>query len=152
MFIYYLVNIVDDYYMEIIYVICGEEWLFSIVYYVLFYWVFGWEDMMLIFVYLLLIFKFIGKGKFSKCDGVKLGIFVFLLVWEGDILEDLFMGFCEFGFDLCVVFNFLVFLGWNFGIEQEIFQFDELVQVFLVEKIGKVGVCFDFDKVKWFNQ
>lgn len=43
MFIYYMVNVVDDCLMEIIYVVRGEEWLLSIVYYVLFYWSLGWE-------------------------------------------------------------------------------------------------------------
>lgn len=66
MFIYYMVNVVDDCLMEIIYVVRGEEWLLSIVYYVLFYWSLGWEQEMFVFVYLLFILKFVLESYFDK--------------------------------------------------------------------------------------
>ena len=46
----------------------------------------------------------------------------------------------------------MAFLGWNPGTEQEIFSMDELIKAFSLEKIGKSGARFDFDKAKWFNQ
>ena len=46
----------------------------------------------------------------------------------------------------------LVFLGWNPGNEKEIFDLEELVQAFSLERIGKSGAKFDFEKAKWFNQ
>eukprot|EP00903_Cladosiphon_okamuranus_P000459 g457.t1 len=149
---YHLANIVDDHHMEITHVIRGEEWLPSTAHHVLLYRAFGWEDTMPTFAHLPLILKPTGKGKLSKRDGAKLGIPVFPLAWEGDTPEDSFTGFREFGFDPRAVLNFLAFLGWNPGTEQEIFQLDELVQAFSVEKIGKAGARFDFDKAKWFNQ
>jgi glutamyl-tRNA synthetase len=48
--------------------------------------------------------------------------------------------------------NFLAFLGWNPGTEQEIFTFDQLVEAFEIDQIGKAGARFDYEKAKWFNQ
>jgi glutamyl-tRNA synthetase len=46
----------------------------------------------------------------------------------------------------------LAFLGWNPGTSQEIFSMDELIQTFSLNRVGKAGAKFDFDKTKWFNQ
>ena len=46
----------------------------------------------------------------------------------------------------------LAFLGWNPGTSQEIFSMDELIQTFSLDRVGKAGAKFDFDKTKWFNQ
>ena len=43
-------------------------------------------------------------------------------------------------------------LGWNPGTDQELFTLNELVEAFSIEKIGKSGSRFDYDKAKWFNQ
>ncbi|HRF40756.1 MAG TPA: glutamate--tRNA ligase, partial [Saprospiraceae bacterium] len=42
--------------------------------------------------------------------------------------------------------------GWNPGTEQEIFSMGELTDAFSIEKIGKSGARFDYDKARWFNQ
>lgn len=149
---YHLANIVDDHHMEITHVIRGEEWLPSTAHHILLYRAFGWEDTMPTFAHLPLILKPTGKGKLSKRDGAKLGMPVFPLVWDGPTPEDSFTGFREFGFNPRAVLNFLAFLGWNPGTEQEIFSLDELVEAFSVEKIGKSGARFDYDKAKWYNQ
>ena len=47
--------------------------------------------------------------------------------------------------------NFLSFLGWNPGTEQEIFNLDELVNAFELERVHKAGARFDPDKTKWYN-
>ncbi len=149
---YHLANIVDDHLMQITHVIRGEEWLPSTAHHVLLYRFLDWEDTMPEFAHLPLILKPSGKGKLSKRDGTKLGIPVFPLAWEGETEEESFTGFREFGFDPRAVINFLAFLGWNPGTEQEIFSMDELVEAFSLEKIGKAGARFDFDKARWFNQ
>ncbi len=149
---YHLANIVDDHLMEITHVIRGEEWLPSTAHHVLLYRAFGWEDEMPQFAHLPLILKPTGQGKLSKRDGKKLGIPVFPLAWEADTPEDSFTGFREEGFLPEAVINLLAFLGWNPGTEQELFSLEELVQAFELEKIGKSGARFDFDKAKWFNQ
>jgi len=46
----------------------------------------------------------------------------------------------------------LVFLGWNPGTPQELFSMEELSSIFSLERVGKSGAKFDFDKTRWFNQ
>jgi glutamyl-tRNA synthetase len=149
---YHLANIVDDHLMDITHVIRGEEWLPSTAHHVLLYRAFGWEEEMPEFAHLPLILKPSGQGKLSKRDGRKLGIPVFPLRWEGDSPDDSFEGFREAGFDPRAVINFLAFLGWNPGTEQEIFSLEELVEAFSLEHIGKAGARFDYDKARWYNQ
>ncbi len=50
------------------------------------------------------------------------------------------------------VVNYLALLGWNPGIEQEIFSLDELVNLFDLNKIQKGGAIFDIEKLKWINR
>ncbi len=149
---YHLANVVDDRLMKINLVIRGDEWLPSTAHHVLLYRAFGWEDEMPVFAHLPLILKPTGKGKLSKRDGAKFGIPVFPLGWKGAMAEDSFEGFKEFGFDPEAVVNFLAFLGWNPGTEQELFSMKELISAFSLDNVGKSGARFDYDKAKWFNQ
>ena len=102
------------------------------------------------FTHLPLILKPTGKGKLSKRDGADFGFPVFPLDWEGD--EEKFAGFREFGFLPEATLNFLALVGWNPGTEQEVFQMDDLIQSFSLDKIVKSGAKFNIDKAKWFNQ
>lgn len=149
---YHLANIVDDHLMEISHVIRGEEWLSSTAHHVMLYRAFGWEESMPKFAHLPLILKPVGNGKLSKRDGAKFGFPVFPLSWEASSEEDSFIGFREFGFDPQATLNFLVFLGWNPGTEQEIFTKEGLIESFSMEHIVKSGARFDIEKAKWFNQ
>lgn len=149
---YHLANIVDDHFMKISHVIRGEEWLSSTPHHVYLYRFLGWEDTMPKFAHLPLILKPTGKGKLGKRDGAKFGFPVFPLSWKGATAEDSFEGFKEFGFDPKAVLNFLAFLGWNPGTEQEIFSLEELADAFSIERIGKSGAKFDYEKAKWYNQ
>ena len=149
---YHLANVVDDHLMGISHVIRGEEWLPSTAHHVLLYRAFGLEDNMPEFAHLPLILKPTGNGKLSKRDGVKLGIPVFPISWVGDSEESSFTGFREAGFLPEAMLNFLAFLGWNPGTEQEIFTIDQLVEAFDIAHIGKAGARFDYEKAKWFNQ
>ena len=149
---YHLANIVDDHLMEISHVIRGEEWLPSTAHHLYLYRFLGWDSTQPKFAHLPLILKPSGKGKLSKRDGAKLGIPVFPLAWNGETEEDSFNGFREFGFDPNAANNFLAFLGWNPGTEQEIFSLEDLIQNFSLERVGKSGARFDFDKALWFNQ
>lgn len=47
--------------------------------------------------------------------------------------------------------NFMVFLGWNPGGEQELFSIEELKKVFELSDIQKGGAIFNQDKLDWFN-
>lgn len=149
---YHLANIVDDHLMKITHVIRGEEWLPSTGHHVLLYRAFGWEATMPQFSHLPLILRPDGKGKLSKRDGAKFGMPVFPLAWKAESEEDSFDGFREFGFLPQAVLNFLAFLGWNPGTEQEIFSLEELCEAFSIEKISKSSARFDYDKAKWYNQ
>lgn len=91
-------------------------------------------------------------GKLSKRDGDRLGFPVFPLSWKGKSEDDSFVGFQEIGFDANAVNNFLVFLGWNPGTEQEIFSMKEMISAFSLERVGKSGAKFDYEKARWFNQ
>lgn len=47
--------------------------------------------------------------------------------------------------------NFIAFLGWNPGDNQEVFSLDSLTKEFSVEKIQKSGAIFNSQKLDWFN-
>ena len=146
---YHLANVVDDYLMEITHVIRGEEWLPSLALHVLLYEAFGWGAPE--FAHLPLILKPTGKGKLSKRDGNKLGFPVFPLRWEDQTTGSILNGYKEEGYFSGAVINFLAFLGWNPGTEQEIFNLEGLIDRFDLKKVNKAGARFDPDKIKWFN-
>ena len=146
---YHLANVVDDYLMNITHVIRGEEWLPSLALHQLLYNAFGWEAPE--FAHLPLILKPTGKGKLSKRDGDKLGFPVFPLNWEDPSTDSISKGYKESGYFPEAVVNFLAFLGWNPGTEQELFSLDELVEAFDMKNVNKAGARFDPDKTKWFN-
>ncbi len=149
---YHLANVVDDYLMEISHVIRGEEWLPSTPIHVLLYKFLGWEDVMPQFAHLPLILKPDGNGKLSKRDGDRLGFPVFSLDWKNPETGEMSSGYKERGFFPEAFINMLAFLGWNPGTEQEVFPKEELINAFSLERIGKSGAKFDFDKAKWYNQ
>ncbi len=146
---YHLANIVDDHLMEITHVIRGEEWLPSLALHYQLYTAFGWEAPE--FAHLPLILKPTGKGKLSKRDGDKLGFPVFPLEWTDPKTGDVSRGYKEDGYFPEAMVNFLAFLGWNPGTEQEIFSLEELIADFDLERVNKSGARFDPDKTKWFN-
>ena len=146
---YHLANIVDDHLMEISHVIRGEEWLPSLALHYQLYKAFGWDTPE--FAHLPLILKPTGKGKLSKRDGDKLGFPVFPLEWTDPKTNDISRGYKEDGYFPEAMVNFLAFLGWNPGTEQEIFNLDELIAAFDLKKVNKSGARFDPDKIKWFN-
>ncbi len=148
---YHLANVVDDHLMKITHVIRGEEWLPSAPLHVLLYKFLGWEDTMPQFAHLPLILKPTGNGKLSKRDADKLGFPIFPLNWtnqDGEFSE----GYREQGYLPEALANFLAFLGWSPGTNEEMFELNELIEAFSVERIGKAGTKFDIDKAKWFNQ
>ena len=147
---YHLANVVDDHLMQITHVIRGEEWLPSAPLHVLLYRFFEWECPQ--FAHLPLILKPDGNGKLSKRDGDRLGFPVFPTQWTNPETSELSSGYREEGFFPEAFTNMLAFLGWNPGTSKEIFSIDELIQAFSLDRVGKAGAKFDFDKTKWFNQ
>ena len=146
---YHLANIVDDHLMQISHVIRGEEWLPSLALHYQLYDAFGWDKPQ--FAHLPLILKPTGKGKLSKRDGEKMGFPVFPLEWKDPKTGAVSKGYKEEGYFPEAVVNFLAFLGWNPGTEQEIFDLESLTNVFDLERVNKGGARFDPDKTEWFN-
>ena len=149
---YHLANVVDDYLMKISHVIRGEEWLPSAPLHVLLYKFLGWSKEMPKFAHLPLILKPDGNGKLSKRDGDRLGFPVFPINWTNPDNGDVSLGYKEQGYITEAFINMLSLLGWNPGTTQEIFSMNELIQSFSLDRVGKAGAKFDFDKTKWFNQ
>ena len=152
---YHLANVVDDHLMKITHVIRGEEWLPSAPLHILLYKYLGWSESMPQFAHLPLLLKPDGNGKLSKRDGDRLGFPVFPI--EGTFPDEkgndaVFSGFREEGYLPDALINFLAFLGWNPGTEQEIFSIDELINAFSLERINKAGTKFDIEKARWYNQ
>lgn len=134
---YHMANVVDDHHMEITHVIRGEEWLSSTPKHMLLYRYFGWEPPTMAHLPLILSPE---GGKLSKRDADELGIPVFVRDYRDD------------GYEPEALLNFLAFLGWNPGTEQELFTLDGLVEAFSLDRVGSSGVQFDLDKLQWFNQ
>ena len=149
---YHLANVVDDYLMDISHVIRGEEWLPSAPLHVLLYRSLGWEAVMPKFAHLPLILKPDGNGKLSKRDGDRLGFPVFPINWINPETGEESSGYRERGYYPEAFNNMLAFLGWNPGTTQELFTMKELIKAFSLDRVGRAGAKFDFDKTKWFNQ
>ena len=149
---YHLANVVDDYLMKITHVIRGEEWLPSAPLHFLLYKFFGWENERPKFAHLPLLLKPDGNGKLSKRDADKMGFPIFPLNWKDPQTGELSEGYKEAGYLPDALINFLAFLGWNPGTEQEIFSMQELIDTFTIERIGKAGARFDIQKAQWYNQ
>jgi len=146
---YHLANIVDDHLMKISHVIRGEEWLPSLPLHILLYKAFGWEAPE--FAHLPLLLKPDGNGKLSKRDGDRLGFPVFPIDWIDPVSGEKYSGYKESGYYPDAFVNMLALLGWNPGTEQEIFNMEELIQAFSLDRVGKSGSKFDPEKTKWFN-
>jgi glutamyl-tRNA synthetase len=76
-----------------------------------------------------------GKKKLGKRDGAK------------DILE-----YRNEGYLPEAMVNFLAFLGWNPGGEQEIMTPEEIIEHFSIERIHKAGAMFNEEKLLWMNK
>lgn len=134
---YHLANVVDDHLMGVTHVVRGEEWLPSTPKHVLLYRFFGWDAPR--FAHLPLILSPSG-GKLSKRNADQLGIPVNVRQYR------------EAGYEPEALVNFLAFLGWNPGTEQEMFTLEELVEAFRIERVGSSGVQFNLDKLNWYNE
>ncbi len=50
------------------------------------------------------------------------------------------------------IINYLAFLGWNPGTEQELFSLTDLVKEFSLEKVQTGGGVFNIEKLDWYNR
>lgn len=129
---YHLAVVVDDHLMHITHVSRGEEWLPSTPKHVLLYSMFGWTPPIFAHQPLLVNEQ---KQKLSKR--------------HGDVsVED----FLAKGYLIEAVVNFVAFLGWNPGTEQELFTLEELTAVFDFEHMSKSSPIFNREKLDWYNK
>ena len=148
---YHLASVVDDHLMEISHVIRGEEWLPSAPIHILLYRYLGWEATMPRFAHISLVLNPDGNGKLSKRDA-SVGDFPRIPIsWTDPVTGQVAKGFKEEGYLPDALANFLAFLGWNPGTEQEIFSMEELIEAFSLERMNKAGARFDIQKAKWYN-
>ncbi|AFJ90745.1 glutamate--tRNA ligase [Blattabacterium sp. (Blaberus giganteus)] len=147
---YHLANTIDDHLMKITHVIRGEEWLSSTFLHVLLYKAFGWS--LPHFAHLPLILRNNGKGKISKRNTGSLNFPIYPIQWKIPKTKIIIPGYRELGYLPEAFVNMLALLGWNPGVEKEIFSLQELIHLFSLEKINKSGVYFDIKKINWFNK
>ena len=128
---YHLANVVDDHLMKISHVIRGEEWLPSTPKHILLYEAFSWDKPQ--FAHLPLLLN-PDKSKLSKRTG------------SVSVEEFRKSGYIKEAF-----INFIALLGWNPTADREIFEIQELIDVFDLSKINKSGAVFDRNKLAWLN-
>jgi glutamyl-tRNA synthetase len=58
----------------------------------------------------------------------------------------------EMGYLPQTLLNFMAFIGWNPGGEQEIYSLEELVSLFDLSRIHKGGAIFNKEKLAWMNK
>ncbi|MCB9798131.1 glutamate--tRNA ligase [Candidatus Nomurabacteria bacterium] len=129
---YHLANVVDDHLMEITHVIRGEEWLPSTPKHILLYRAFGWHPPTFAHLSLLVNEQ---KAKLSKRHG------------DVSVTD-----FKEKGYLPEALVNFIAFLGWNPGTEQEIFDLQGLQEAFSFDGVGKAASVFNREKLDWYNK
>ena len=147
---YHLANVVDDHLMEISDVIRGEEWLPSLPLHILLYESFGWEAPRFSHLPLILKPKEMGPGKLSKRDGAIGGFPVFPISWNSKNIK--VQGYREAGYFPEAFVNFLAYLGWNPGNEDEIKSIKELIRDFSISRCQRAGARFDPKKTIWYNR
>ena len=128
---YHLANIVDDHFMKISHVMRADEWLSSTPRHTLLYQAFGWEPPL--FAHLPMILG-PDKSKLSKRHGAT-------AVSE----------FQEQGYLPEAMLNFMALLGWSLDDKTEIFNKQDLINLFSIERISKTAAVFNHDKLQWMN-
>ena len=61
-------------------------------------------------------------------------------------------GFREKGYLPEAIINYIAFLGWNPGTDQEIMSLAELIKQFDIAKVQKGGAVFNEEKLNWYNR
>ncbi len=128
---YHLAVVVDDYLMQISHIIRAEEWISSTPKHVMLYQMFGWE--LPVFAHLPMVLN-PDKSKLSKR--------------QGDVAAE---DYLAKGYLPEALLNFMALLGYNPKGDQEIYELDELIQLFDLSKVNASGAVFDIDKLNWMN-
>lgn len=130
---YNFAHLVDDIEMGVTHVMRGQEFISSTPKYLSVYDVLGVTPP--IFATTPPVMSDEGKKKLGKRDGAK------------DVLE-----YKKDGYLPQAMMNFLALLGWNPGGEQEVFNKEELINLFSLDKIQRSGGQFGDEKLDWLNK
>ena len=128
---YHLAVVVDDHLMDVTHVLRGEEWIGSLPKHQLLYQYLGWE--MPEHVHLPLL-RNPDRSKLSKRKNPT-GL---------DYFRDV-------GYLPEALLNYLGLMGWSMPDEREMFSFEEMAEVFDVDRIATGGPVFDVEKLNWLN-
>lgn len=130
---YHLANVVDDHLMGITHIIRGEEWITSVPKHIILYNALGWEIPVMVHCPLILNPD---KTKLSKR--------------QGDVaVED----YLRKGYMPEALVNFMALLGWHpgEGEQEELFNMEQLIEKFTLERIQTSGAVFSVEKLDWMN-
>lgn len=130
---YNFAHIIDDLEMGVTHIMRADEFIASVPKFLSLYEALGIAPP--VFVTLPPILAPEGKKKLGKRDGAK------------DILEYRAEGYLPEA-----MVNFLAFLGWNPGGDEEIMTPEEIIENFSIERIHKAGAMFNEDKLLWMNR
>jgi nondiscriminating glutamyl-tRNA synthetase len=130
---YQFASPVDDAVMKITHVIRGEEHLSNTPYQLMIIDALGYERPV----------AFAHMPLILAADGAKLS--------KRKHPESNLMLFRDLGYLPEALINYLALLGWNPGTEQEIFTFQELVEIFSFDRVQHAGARFDWNKLNWIN-
>ena len=129
---YNFAHVVDDYLMKITHIVRSQEFISSTPKFLNLYEALEIEHPL--FVTLPPVMGPDGKKKLSKRDGAK------------DILD-----YGREGYMPEALINFLATLGWNDGSTKEIFNMNELIASFDIQRINRAGAKFDEQRLMWLN-
>lgn len=130
--VFHLAVVIDDHEMGVTHVIRGEDHISNTARHILIYEALGFPVPIYAHVPLLLSPD---RSKLSKRKGA-LPITVYR----------------DKGYLPEALINYMALLGWNPGTEKEIFNTQELLAEFKLEKIQKSSAVFDEEKLSWFNR
>ncbi len=130
---YNFAHVVDDIEMKITHVMRGQEFVASTPKFLSLYE--ALDTAPPVFATLPPILGEGGHKKLSKRDGAK------------DVLE-----YRSEGYLPEAIINFLAFLGWNPGTDQEVFSKDELIDAFSLERVQHSGAQFNEEKLLHLNR
>ena len=128
---YHFAVVVDDHLMGITHIIRGEEWINSVPKHQLLYTYFGWAMPELIHLPLL---RNPDQSKLSKRRNPT------SVHYYRDI-----------GILPEALLNYLALMGWSMPDEREVFQLQEMVDVFDIDRVSVGGPIFDQQKLAWLN-
>jgi glutamyl-tRNA synthetase len=129
--LYHFTVVVDDAAMDISHVIRGEDHLSNTPKHILLFRALGHEPPR--FAHLPLILN-PDRTKMSKRKSQTA---------LGDYIEQ--------GFIREAIVNYLAFLGWSTGTEEEVLPIDEIVRRFDLDQVHKGGAVFDRERLEWLN-